>query len=212
MHASSLTRIAPVVAAVGAFGVSFGVLATAAGLPGWLAVAMSATVFAGSAQFAAVSLLGGAGAAGAAVLSGVLLNSRYLATGAAAAPFLRGGRLRRMAAAQLVIDESYALAATADGTLDRRILLRSGAALWAAWVAGTALGALLGPVVGDPRTLGFDAAFPAMFVALLWPMLRAPSARRAALAGAVVALLLVPFTPPGVPLAGAAVASLVVSR
>lgn len=205
-------RAAPVVIAVGVFGVSFGVLATAAGVPGWLALAMSAFVFAGSAQFAAVSLMGGPASIGAAVVSGVLLNSRYLATGAAAAPFLRGGRLRRAVTAQLVIDESFALAARPDGTLDAGVIVRSGAALWVAWVSGTAVGALLGPVAGDPRTLGLDAAFPAMFVALLWPMLRSPAARRSAAVGVLVAVLLGPVTPPGVPLAAAAVASLVVSR
>lgn len=212
MRARTLSSVIPVVAAVGVFGVSFGVLAGAAGLSTWLATAMSATVFAGSAQFAAVSLLADPGAVGAAVLSGVLLNSRYLATGAATAPFLRGGRVRRALASQLVIDESYALAATADGALDSRLLLRSGMALWVAWVAGTALGSLIGPVAGDPETLGLDAAFPALFVALLWPMLRAPGARRAALAGALAAVVLTPFTPAGVPLAGAALVGLAVAR
>jgi 4-azaleucine resistance transporter AzlC len=204
------------VAAVTVFGVSYGVLATAAGLPAWLTVAMSMTVFAGSAQFAAVSALaaGGPGAAVAAVVSGALLNSRYLATGAAAARVLPGGRLRRFLLAQLVVDESYALGVGA-GTPhdpDAGVLVRSGSALWTGWVLGSAAGALLGPVVGDPTRLGLDAAFPALFVALLWPLLRHEGAVRAAIAGLAAAAVVLPFTSPGVALLAAAVAGLAVSR
>ena len=203
-----------VVLAVTVFGISYGVLATGAGLPGWQAVLMSATVFAGSSQFAAVSILGGGGSAAAAVLSGSLLNARYLATGAAAARVLHGPRWRRFLQAQLVVDESYALAVGA-GTPDhpdRATLLRSGAALWLGWVGGSIVGVLLGPVVGDPTALGLDAAFPALFVALLWPMLDRTSSVTAAVVGLAAAAALLPFTSPGVALAGAALAGLVVRR
>lgn len=204
----------PVVAAVTVFGVSYGVLATAAGLAVWQAVLMSATVFAGSSQFAAVSVLAAGGAPAAAVVSGALLNARYLATGAAAARVLPGGRLRRFLLAQLVVDESYALAVAAGTPTrpERRTLLLSGTGLWVGWVAGSAVGGLLGPVVGEPTTLGLDAAFPALFVALLWPMLERRSAVTAAAVGLAAAAVLLPFTSPGVALAGAAVAGLVVTR
>ena len=204
----------PVIAAVTVFGVSYGVLASGAGFPLWQAVLMSATVFAGSSQFVAVSILAGGGSAAAAIVSGALLNARYLATGAAAARVLEGGRLRRFLLAQLVVDESYALAVGA-GTPQRpdaRTLVLSGGALWCGWVAGSAVGGFLGPVVGRPETLGLDAAFPALYVALLWPLLDHGSAARAALAGLAVAALLLPASSPGVALAGAAVAGLAVSR
>lgn len=204
----------PVALAVGVFGISLGVLASAGGIPGWHVVLMSATVFAGSAQFAAVSTIATGGGTAAAILAGVLLNSRYLAVGAACAPVLRGGRWRRFLLAQLVVDESYSvgLALGDEGRPDRRALLLSGVMVWLTWVTGTAIGVLAGPVVGDPRTLGLDAAFPALFVALLWPQLDRPGARRAAVAGAAVALVLAPFTPDGVPLAGAAAAGLALPR
>lgn len=204
----------PVAAAVGVFGVSLGVLATGAGIPGWHVVLMSATVFAGSAQFAAVAVIAGGGGTAAAVLSGVLLNSRYLAMGAAAAPELPRTRWRRALASQMVIDESYGLAVAqgVDGRPDGPTLVRSGALVWATWVSGTAVGAVSGPVIGDPTRLGLDAAFPALFLALLWPLLDGHPARRAAAVGAFVALVLGPFTPAGVPLAAAAVAVVAVSR
>lgn len=201
---------APVVAAVSVFGVSYGVLAAAAGVPAWLAVLMSMLVFAGSSQFATVAILGSGGAAAAAVLSGSLLNSRYLATGAVAARVLTGPRWKRFLLAQLVVDESFALAVGA-GTPerpDRRVLIGSGVALWIGWVSGSALGSVLGPVVGDPATFGLDAAFPALFIGLLWPLLQRAEGRRAALAGAVTAAVLLALTSPGLALAGAAVAGL----
>jgi predicted branched-subunit amino acid permease len=91
-------------------------------------------------------------------------------------------------------------------------LLVTGACLYVVWVAGTLIGVLFGPVLGDPKRFGLDAAFPAGFVALLWPLLSGRHAVRCAIAGGVVALVLAPFTPPGVPLAGAAVVGLWLAR
>ena len=205
----------PIVVAVSVFGVSYGVLAGAAGLPAWQAVLMSATVFAGSSQFAVVSVLGGGGSVASAVTAGALLNARYLATGAAAARVLEGGRVRRFLLAQLVVDESYALAVRAGSAErpDRATMLRAGVALWCGWVGGSILGGLVGPIVGEPERLGLDAAFPALFVALLWPLLDRWPPVRAALAGLAAAAVLLPLTASaGVALAGAAVAGLAVSR
>lgn len=209
-----LMRAAPIAIAVGLFGVSFGVLAVAAGLPGWSAILMSALVFAGSAQFAAVGVLSAGGGVLPAVVAGALLNVRYLATGIAVARAFPGGRVKRTLLAQLVVDETYALgvAAGEPGRPDGRAMLAAGALIYVLWVAGSAVGTVLGPVLGDPRHLGIDAAFPALFTALLWPMLRGHQAVRCALAGAAIALLLAPFTPAGVPLAGAALIGLWLSR
>ena len=209
-----LLSAAPIAVAVLVFAASFGVLATVAGLPAWIAVLMSTVVFAGSAQFAAIAVIAGGGGVLAAVITGALLNLRYLAMGIAVAPALPGNRLIRALLGQMVVDESYALGVSAGtrGRPDGRTVIVVGILLWLAWIAGTVIGAALGPVIGNPTRLGLDAAFPALFVALLWPMLRAPRAVRCALAGAVVALALAPFTPAGVPLAGAALAGLWLSR
>jgi len=211
---SLLLRAAPIAIAVGLFGASFGVLAVAAGLPGWSAILMSALVFAGSAQFASVGILAAGGGALPAALAGALLNVRYLATGIAVARAFPGGRLKRTLLAQLVVDETYAMgvAAGEPGRPDGRAMVAAGVLLYLLWVVGTAIGTVLGPVLGDPRRLGIDAAFPALFTTLLWPMLRGHHAVRCALAGAAVALLLAPFTPAGVPLAGAALVGLWLSR
>jgi 4-azaleucine resistance transporter AzlC len=209
-----LQAAAPIALAVFVFGISFGVLAIAAHLPGWAAVLMSVLVFAGSSQFAALGVISAGGSVLTAIFAGALLNLRYIATGIAVARSLPGGRLTRALLAQLVVDENYALAVAAGepGRPDRRTLLLVGATLYGVWVLGTLIGVLLGPVLGDPKRLGLDAAFPALFVALLWPMLSGRHAVRCALGGAAIALLLAPFTPPGVPLAGAAIVGLWLAR
>src|SRR2546426_196043 len=107
---------------------------------------------------------------------------------------------------------AMAAGAGEPGRPDRRTLLVTGASLYSVWVLGTLLGTLLGPVLGNPTRLGLDAAFPALFTALLWPMLSAKHAVRCAIGGAVVALALAPFTPPGLPLAGAALVGLWLAR
>jgi len=209
-----LLTAAPIALAVFVFAVSFGVLAITARIPGWAAVLMSALVFAGSAQFAALGVITAGGAVVTAVITGGLLNLRYVATGIAVAQSLPGGPLLRALLGQLVVDESYAMAAAAGvpGRPDRRTLLVTGASLYSVWVLGTLAGTLVGPVLGNPTRLGLDAAFPALFTALLWPMLSARHAVRCAIGGALVALALAPFTPPGVPLAGAAVVGLWLAR
>jgi 4-azaleucine resistance transporter AzlC len=209
-----LQTAAPIAIAVFVFGASFGVLAVAAHLPRWAAVLMSVLVFAGSAQFAALGVITAGGSILTAVFAGALLNLRYIATGIAVARSLPGGRLIRTVLAQIVVDENYALAVAAGepGHPDRATLLAVGTMLYAVWVLGTLIGVLLGPVLGDPTRVGLDAALPALFVALLWRMLSGRHAVRCALAGAAVALLLAPFTPPGVPLAGAAIVGLWLAR
>ena len=135
----------PLGIAVGLFGVSFGVLSASTGGLGALpAVAMSATAFAGSAQFAAASVLSAGGGPVAAVVAALLLNARYLPIGVSVAPFLRGGPLRRFLTAQLVVDESWAIAARGDGDFDPDRLVGAGIVLWLCWVGGTIVG-----VVGE---------------------------------------------------------------
>jgi len=201
---------APFAVAVGLFGVSFGVLSTSGdGLGAAPAIVMSAITFAGSAQFAAVSVLAAGGGAPAAILAALLLNARYLPIGISVARYLRGGRWRRFLQSQLVVDESWAIAAQRDGEFDADRLIGAGIVLWVAWVGGTIIGVIGGEALGDPAALGLDAAFPALFLALLVTQLNDRVAVVAALLGAAIAIVLLPFAPPGVPIVAAAAASLV---
>src|SRR5438128_10848011 len=126
-----LLAAAPIAIAVFVFGASFGVLAVAARLPTWSVVLMSALVFAGSAQFAALGVIAAGGSVLTAIFAGALLNLRYIATGIAVAGSLPGGRLIRALLAQIVVDENYALSVAAGeaGRPDRRTLLVIGTML-----------------------------------------------------------------------------------
>jgi 4-azaleucine resistance transporter AzlC len=200
--------VAPLAVAVLGFGVSFGVLARTAGF-GWPApIVMSATTFAGSAQFAAASILGDGGTVAAAVAAALLLNARYGPIGVSVAPYLEGSILSRLAHSQLVVDESWAISAEGDGRFDPRVLVGAGAVLYVSWVAGTAVGAVGGDALGDPAALGLDAAFPALFLALLVPQIRGWRSLQAALLGATIALALTPIAPAGVPIIAASAACL----
>jgi 4-azaleucine resistance transporter AzlC len=194
-------------AAVGVFGVSFGVLATTAGLSVAQACVMSLAVFTGASQFAAVGVLATGGSLASAFGSALLLAARNAAYGVALAPtFGAGHRLgKRLLAAQLVIDESTAMATAQPGRRARQqAFWTTGIAVFVCWNIGTALGATAGDAIGDPEALGLDAAFPAGFVALAVPHLRTAAGRVAAVGGAAIALVLVPLAPAGVPIVAAA--------
>ena len=197
----------PLAIAVGAFGVSFGVLAQGAGIGGAAAVIMSATTFAGSAQFAAVAVLAQGGGVATAVAAVALLNSRYLPIGANIAAILHRNPALRFLESQLVVDESWALGHVGEQVLRRR-MLGAGAAIYGAWVLGTVIGVVGSGFIGDPARLGLDAAFPALFLALVVGRLRTRRAVAAAVLGAAIALVLVPFTPAGVPVLVASAACL----
>ncbi|HEU4398167.1 MAG TPA: AzlC family ABC transporter permease [Actinomycetota bacterium] len=230
---------APIGIAAFAFGVSFGVLARSAGMGRLAPVVMSLTTFAGSAQFAAASILGAGGGVAAAVAAAVLLNLRYGPMGLSAASTLKGPWWLRALTAQTVVDESWAIAQRDDGRIDRHLLVGAGLLLAVGWVGGTAVGVLAGNLVADPASLGLDAAFPALFLALLAGQLgpretqttegrtgserpptvsRGPSWSRgrsrllAALGGALIALVLMPVAGQGVPIIAASLACLIGAR
>jgi 4-azaleucine resistance transporter AzlC len=193
------------------FGISFGVLARDAGMGILAPIVMSVTTFGGSAQVAAASVLEDGGAVAAAIVAAILLNLRYLAVGISVAPSLRGPVARRIAEAQLAVDESWAIAQR-DGRVDRDRLVGAGMVLMAAWTGGTAIGAIGGSALGDPADYGLDAMFPALFLALLVAQLGSSRARIAAVAGALLALALTPLAPPGLPIVVAAAGALIAVR
>lgn len=189
------------------FGLTFGVFAEAAGMSAVAAVVMSGTTFAGSAQFAAASVLESGGTVFAAIVSAVLLNARYAGMSIAVASIFPGGRARRFVESQLIVDESWALSGR-SGRFEWPILVGAGLLLYVLWVSSTAVGAVAGEVLGDPNDLGLDAAFAALFLALARPYLRGRRALAAAGLGAVITLALIPFVPAGVPLVLASLACL----
>ena len=211
-YREGLKRIAPVAPASASFGIAFGILASTAGMGSLAPIVMSATTFAGAAQFAAASVLDDGGSVAAAVVAAVLLNARYLAISLAIAPAFEGPRLRRLVESQLIVDESWAVAQRGGGRIDRRILVAAGLLLYPCWVGATALGVFGGGLLGKPERFGLDAAFPALFLALLVSVVKSRREILAALAGGAVALALLPFARPGVPVIAASLVCLVGMR
>ncbi len=191
--------------ALAPFGIVFGVACVQAGLGLAEAVGFSAVVFTGSAQFAAVGVLGDGGGAIASISAGLLLNIRSLAFGVLLAPALTGRIGTRALLAQLVIDASTAVATVQDDPRWRRYgFLAGGLAVFTIWNLTTIAGVLLASVGDDfISDLGLDAAAPAAFLALLWPRLVGPGGAqgsRIAVTGGLIALAAVPFAPPGIPI------------
>ena len=200
----------PLVLPILALGSAFGLLAEP--VMGRVApIVMSCIVFAGGAQFAALSVLATGGSALAAVLTGTCVNLRFLLTGFAIAPALKGGRIRRAIEGQAVVDASFVLAARGDGTFDRPVLLWSTAVQAVCWIFGTVVGVLVADVVPDPERYGLDVILPAFFLALLIGQLRELRSRAAvvAAAAAVVTVVLTPVLPPGLPILAAAGTALI---
>jgi 4-azaleucine resistance transporter AzlC len=188
-------------------GISFGVLAEP--VMGEVApVVMSVVVFAGSAQFAALSVLAAGGGAAPAIASGLLMNARFLPMGFAVGASLPGGPVARGAQGQAIVDASFVLANRGGGRFDRSLLIGATLAQGAAWILGTVVGVFGGAAITEPERLGLDAIFPAFYLALLAEEVQSRSAVAAALLGALIALALLPVAPPGVPIIAASAAAL----
>jgi 4-azaleucine resistance transporter AzlC len=196
-------------AAVGVFGVVFGVGAVAAGASVIQACVMSLLVFTGASQFSAVSVVAAGGGVSAALGGAMVLAARNAVYGLAMSRVITGSLATRALAAQLTIDESTAMASVQhDPAAKRRAFWITGAAVYVCWNTATLIGALVGSAI-EPETYGLDVAFPAGFVAMVAPHLRHRLGLIAAVLGSLICLVLIPFTPVGVPILCASAAVLV---
>jgi 4-azaleucine resistance transporter AzlC len=187
--------------AVGAYGFAFGAASVAAGLSVLQTSLLSLLAFTGGTQFAVVGVVAGGGSLAAALSSGLLLGSRNTLYAMRLAPLLQARGLRRLLAAHGTIDESTAMAiAQKSPQLSRVAFWWTFGGVFVFWNLATLLGAVGTSALGDPNRFGLDAVVPAAFLALLAPRLRAGEIeRRVALGGAAIAVVLIPLTPPGVP-------------
>jgi predicted branched-subunit amino acid permease len=196
--------------ATGAYGISFGAISVAAGLSVAQTCALSTLMFTGGSQFALVGVLGVGGAPIAAAATAVMLGARNAFYGLRLASILNVRGVRRVVAAQLVIDESTAVSVgQASGRGQRLGFWATGIAVYLGWNLATLLGAVGAGALRDPRDLGLDAAAPAAFLALLAPRMRSAQPWVVGLVAALVAVASVPYVPIGVPVLLAAAVALV---
>ncbi|WP_341514374.1 AzlC family ABC transporter permease [Rhodococcus qingshengii] len=190
-------------------GVSYGVTAGSAGFSLWQLLALAVLVLGASSEFLFIGIIAAGGSATAAVVAGLLINSRNFAYGMSAGSFLgrdrykdsgwrRGSGWRKLVGAHLVNDESVAVAMAQESVERKRAAFWfCGIGIAVSWPIGALLGGLLGSVVRDPGALGLDAAFPVVILALVLPALKEKVTLLAALIGAAVAVATSPFLPPG---------------
>ncbi len=192
--------------AISPFGLAFGALCAESGIGVWEALGFSSIVFGGSSQFAAVSVLADDGTVIAAITAGLLLNLRSLAFGVSMAPSLKGSFLWRAGVSQLMIDESTAIGSSqATHELRRYGYLWGGLSVFVLWNATTLIGvSVLSEAESLITDLGIDATIPAAFLGLIWNKLENTKHRAVAVIGAITALILIPFTPAGIPVIAAA--------
>jgi predicted branched-subunit amino acid permease len=203
---ASIRRDALGIAAyAGAFGMSFGAVAVAAGLSVAQTCTLSLVMFTGASQVAFVGVVESGGSALAAIPAALLLGLRNMFYGVRLAGILGVRGRRAAAAAQFVIDETTAMAMAQDEQPAQRFAFwTTGLLLAVLWNVGTLAGALGGSAIGDPATFGLDAVVPAAFLALVWPRLDDGISRLVAVGGALVATAMVPVLPAGIPVLAAA--------
>ncbi|MEU4016410.1 AzlC family ABC transporter permease [Microbacterium sp. NPDC028030] len=202
-----------VVLATSAYGISFGALAVASGLDVWQTCVLSLLMFTGGSQFAFVGVFtaGGLAALPSAIASAALLGVRNVAYGMRMSTIVAGGPFRKAAAAHFTIDESTAVAISQSQPRLRQLgFWITGIGIFVGWNITTLVGALVGDVLGDPKTWGLDAAAAAAFLALLWPRLKQRQAVAVGVAAAVVAAAFTPLLMPGLPVLVAAVVAIAV--
>lgn len=193
-------EIAPLAVFVMPFGIAFGGAAAAKAVPASIAMLMSAGMFAGASQFAALDLWRAPLPLAMLALTVLAVNARHILLGAALAPwFLRVPLARRLSALLFLSDPNFAqaMAARERGELDAGILFGSGLAMWFVWLAGTAIGAYGGAYLGDLARFGFDAVMVSYFAAVVVGQWKGRSDLVPWIAAAAVALLGSWLLPPG---------------
>ncbi|MFF3275357.1 AzlC family ABC transporter permease [Streptomyces chrestomyceticus] len=194
--------------AVGLSGFAFGVTAVGSGLSVLQACALSLLVFTGASQFALVGALAAGGNPFTAAAGAFFLGTRNAFYGLRLSGLLGLRAAAKPFAAHWVIDETSAVALTQPDRRSARLgFAVTGVALYLLWNLTTFAGARGAGALGDQAAWGLDAAGPAVFVALLAPLLTSTVERSAAGLAVVLLLVTLPLLPAGVPVLVAALAA-----
>lgn len=186
---------------VGLYGAAFGAAGITAGFSILQTCLLSLLLFSGASQFAVVGIMGAGGSAVSAIATATLLGFRNALYGLQLAPILKVTGLKRIIASQITIDESTAVSTLQSNDSDRkRAFYLTGFGVYIFWNLFTFLGALGASAIGNPSVWGLDAAVPAAFCGLVWPRLKDKRLFLISACAIILALLLTPITPAGIPI------------
>lgn len=185
----------PMLVGIAPFGIIYGTLAGVSGLSLWQSVGMSLFVYAGSAQFIVISLMGAGASAVVILLTTFIVNLRHVLYSATLQPQVSQLPQRwRVLLAFWLTDETFAVVQRFYQVHGRTPLahwywLGVATALYACWVLSSLVGVLFGQAVPDMAGWGLEFAMLATFIGIVVPLLRDKPQVAAALAAAGVALL-----------------------
>lgn len=185
--------------AVGVVGASYGSLAMAYGFPLWLPLLLSVVVLAGASEFMFIGIVASGGNPLAAAVAGLLVNARHFPFGVTVRELVGKGAMS-LIGCHIMNDESVVFGLSQPTPEQRKAafwLCGAGVALF--WPVGTLLGAMVGKMLPSPETIGLDAVFPAILLALVLPALKKRTTLIRASSGAAISLVAVPFAPVGLP-------------
>lgn len=188
---------------VGTYGAAFGAASIAAGFSVLQTCLLSLLLFSGASQFAVVGVMGAGGSALSAIATGSLLGLRNGLYGMRMSSLLKLRGLKKIVGAQITIDESTGVAIGQEvrGVQASRYgFWATGIGVYVFWNLFTLLGALGAQSIGDPSAWGLDAAVPAAFLGLVWPRLIDKKTKLVAFSAVILALVLIPIAPAGVPI------------
>ena len=185
--------------AVGVVGMSYGSLAMAYGFPLWVPFVLSITVLAGASEFMFIGIVASGGNPLAAAAAGLLVNSRHIPFGVTVRDLV-GSRAASFLGCHIMNDESVVFGLSQKTPEQRKAaywLCGLGVAIF--WPVGTLIGAGVGKLLPAPETIGLDAVFPAILLALVVPAFKNRTTLIRACSGAGLSLAAIPFAPVGLP-------------
>ena len=199
LQGDTVKAILLVCLAVGVVGMSYGSLAIAYGFPMWVPLVLSLSVLAGASEFMFIGIVASGGNPLAAAAAGLLVNARHIPFGVTVRDLV-GKRAASFLGCHIMNDESVVFGLSQKTPAQRQ------AAYWLCglgvaiiWPLGALLGAAVGKLLPDPQTIGLDAVFPAILLALVVPAFKKRTTLIRACSGAALSLAAVPFAPVGLP-------------
>jgi len=209
---ATATQSASVSFAVGLYGIAFGAAGITAGFSILQTCLLSLLTFSGASQFAVVGVMGAGGTALSGIATASLLGIRNTLYGLRMAPLLQVRGWKKVVAAQITIDESTGVAIGQEDlgpAAMKQGFWLTGIGVYVLWNFFTLLGALGAQAMGNPSSWGLDAAVPAAFLGLVWPRLLGRFERTLAITALVLAILLTPYIPAGLPIIFTAVLAVI---